>query len=66
METLPRATLVDVIDREDNILFVTGGAKMYLTRQFILHIEYRNLSILTNRNENEKAEEWKIGFSIFF
>ncbi len=66
METLPRATLVDVLDREDNILYVTGGAKLYLTRQFILHIEYRNNSILTNRNENEKAEEWKIGFSIFF
>lgn len=66
METLPRATLVQVIDRQDNLLFVTAGAKMYLTRQFILHLEYRNLAILTDRNDNEKAEEWKIGFSIFF
>ena len=66
METLPRATLVQVIDRQDNLLFLTAGAKMYLTRQFILHIEYRNIAILTDRNDNEKAEEWKIGFSIFF
>lgn len=66
METLPRATLVQVEDRTDNLLFVTTGAKMYLTRRFLLQLEYRNLAILTDRNDNEKAEEWKIGFSIFF
>ena len=66
METLPRATLVQVEDRTDNLLFVTAGAKIYLTRRFLLQLEYRNLAILTDRNDNEKAEEWKIGFSIFF
>jgi hypothetical protein len=66
IETLPRATLVQVEDRNDNLLFVTAGAKMYLTRRFLLQLEYRNLAILTDRDDNEKAEEWKIGFSIFF
>jgi len=66
METLPRATLVQVEDREDNLMFVTAGAKVYLTRRFLLQMEYRKLAILTDRNNNEKAEEWKIGFSIFF
>ena len=66
METLPRATLVQTEDRVDDILFVTAGAKVYLSRRFLLQLEYRNLAILTDRNDNEEAEEWKIGFSIFF
>lgn len=66
IETLPRATLVQVEDRVDDLLFVTAGTKIYLSRRFLLQLEYRNLAIITNRNDNEKAEEWKIGFSIFF
>lgn len=66
METLPRATLVQTIDRTDNLMFVTSGAKFYLTRRFLLRMEYRRFVVLTNRNQNEDVEEWKIGFSIFF
>ena len=66
METLPRATLVQTIDRTDNLTFVTSGVKLYLTRRFLLRLEYRNFVVLTDRNENEDAEEWKLGFSIFF
>ncbi len=66
METLPRGTLVQTIDRQDDLMFVTAGAKLYLTRRFLIRLEYRQFSVLTNRNENEEVEEWKLGFSIFF
>lgn len=66
MKTLPRGTLVQPIDREDDLLFVTTGAKFYLTRRFLLRMEYRHFVVLTSRNDNEDVEEWKIGFSIFF
>jgi len=66
METLPRATLVQTIDRTDNLTFVTSGLKFYLTRRFLLRLEYRKFVVLTDRNENEDVEEWKLGFSIFF
>ncbi len=66
METLPRATLVQTIDRQDDLLFVTAGAKFYLTRRFLLRMEYRRFVVLTDRNQNEDVEEWKLGFSIFF
>ena len=66
METLPRATLVQTIDRTDDLMFVTSGAKLYLTRSFLLRLEYRKFVVLTDRNQNEEAEEWKIGFSIFY
>jgi len=66
VETLPRATLVQTIDRQDNLTFVTTGAKFYLTRRFLLRMEYRRFVVLTDRNQNEDVEEWKLGFSIFF
>ncbi|MCP4414489.1 MAG: hypothetical protein GY808_18195 [Gammaproteobacteria bacterium] len=66
MKTLPRGTLVQPVDREDDLLFVTAGAKFYLTRRFLLRLEYRHFVVLTSRNDNEDVEEWKIGFSIFF
>lgn len=66
MKTLPRGTLVQPVDREDDLLFVTTGAKFYLTRRFLLRLEYRHFVVLTSRNNNEDVEEWKIGFSIFF
>ncbi|PIP78978.1 MAG: hypothetical protein COW84_10460 [Gammaproteobacteria bacterium CG22_combo_CG10-13_8_21_14_all_40_8] len=66
IQTLPRATLVNAQDRNDNLLFVTTGAKFYLTRRFLLRMEYRHFVVLTDRNQNEDADEWKLGFSIFF
>jgi len=66
METLPRATLVQTIDRKDDLMFVTSGANLYLTRRFLIRMEYRKFVVLTDRNENEDVEEWKLGFSIFF
>ena len=66
METLPRATLVQTIDRNDNLSFVTSGVKIYLTRRFLLRMDYRRFVVLTDRNQNEDVEEWKLGFSIFF
>jgi hypothetical protein len=66
METLPRATLVQTIDRTDDLMFVTSGVKFYLTRRFLLRMEYRKFAVLTDRNTNEEVEEWKLGFSIFF
>ncbi len=66
IQVLPRATLVQPVDREDEMVFVTAGARMYLTRRFLLRVEYRNIIILTSRDENEEVEQWTFGFSVFF
>lgn len=66
IEILPRATLVQPVDRQDQMLFVTAGARMYLTRRFLARLEYRNIVILTSRNDNDKVEQWTLGFSVFF
>jgi len=66
IKILPRATLVQPVDRQDQMVFVTAGARMYLTRRFLARLEYRNIVILTSRNENDKVEQWTLGFSVFF
>jgi hypothetical protein len=37
-----------------------------LTRNFVVRFEYQSLLALTERDENEELEEWKLGFAVFF
>jgi SH3 domain-containing protein/outer membrane protein with beta-barrel domain len=65
--TDPKSTLVESIDRTDQIGYVGGGLQFYLTRRFMLRSEYRNNVIFTSRDDNEEVDEWKyLGFAFFF
>lgn len=66
IETSPDATLVQAEDRSDVMMTVGAGAQTWLSRQFLLRLEYSNNLNLTSRNENEEVDEWKLGFSVFF
>jgi Bacterial SH3 domain len=52
--------------RTDQLAYVSGGLKFYLTRQFFARAEYRWHVIFTNRDDNQEVEEWKAGFAFFF
>jgi opacity protein-like surface antigen len=62
----PKATLVQASDRDEQSAYVGGGIRYYLTRRFFLRAEYRAHYIFTTRNENEDADEWKLGFAFFY
>lgn len=63
----PKSTLVQSIDRDDQIGYVGGGLQLYLTRRFMLRSEYRNNIVFTSRDDNEEVDEWKyLGFAFFF
>jgi opacity protein-like surface antigen len=62
----PKATLVQASDRTEQTAYVGGGVRYYLTRRFFLRAEYKAHYIFTKRNENEDADEWKLGFAFFF
>lgn len=62
----PKATLVQTTNRADNVVDAGLGVRYYLTRRFFLRAQYKNYVVLTNTTNNQKAEEWKIGFSAFF
>jgi len=62
----PRATLVQAVDRTDQLGYAVIGARGYLSRRFLGRFEYRGNVVFTSRNENEALHEWKLGFAFFF
>ncbi len=66
IHTSPDATIVSSFDRTDTMLITGIGAQTYISRSFVLRAEFVNNLILTERNENQEVNEWKIGISFFF
>ena len=53
-------------DRDDQTAIVGVGISSYLSRRFIVRLEYKSYVVLSDRNENEDVDEWKAGFAVFF
>lgn len=64
--TDPKATAAQSPSRSSESLAAVVGASYYLTRNFALRLEYRNLHVLTDRDDNETVNLWKLGFSASF
>lgn len=62
----PKGTLVTPENRTEQTAYVGGGIRYYLTRRFFMRAEYKAHYIFTKRNQNEEADEWKLGFAFFF
>jgi hypothetical protein len=62
----PKATVVRTEDRSDQYAQVGTGARVWVTRQFLLRAEYKGYVVFTSRDDNEEVDEWKVGFSFFF
>lgn len=66
LQTNPKSSLIATEDRDDNFATVGGGVKVYLTRRFMLRLQYKNYIVLTSRDDDEEIDEWKIGLSVFY
>jgi uncharacterized protein YgiM (DUF1202 family) len=62
----PKATLVQTPDRTDQLAYVGAGVKAYMSRRFIFRAEYNKYVVFTERDDNQEANEWKLGFAFFF
>jgi len=62
----PQTTIVQAQDLDDEIVHAGLGADIYISRKFMLRMEYRRHTVLTSRDDNEELNQWKAGFSIFF
>ena len=62
----PKSTVAQSPERTDQLAYVGAGVRAYLARRFIIRGEYKNYVVFTDRDENEEAYEWKIGFAFFF
>ena len=66
IRTDPKSTLATTRDRTDQYANYGFGARMHLTKRFLLRVEYKNYVIFTSRDDNEEIAEWKAGFGFFF
>ena len=66
VHTEPKATLTTPENRTEQTAYVGGGIRYYMTRRFFMRAEYKAHYIFTKRNQNEEADEWKLGFGFFF
>lgn len=64
--TKPHSVLADSEKRQDTFMATAIGLKYHLARNFILRAEYKYSLVLTDRNDNEEVQTWKLGFSVFF
>ena len=62
----PKATLVQAANRNEQTAYVGGGVRYYLTRRFFVRGEYKAHYVFTKRNQNQEADEWKLGFAFFY
>ncbi len=65
-ETNPRSTLVDTEDRSDGMASVGAGIRIYLTGRLMLRLQYKYYVVMTDRDDDEEAGEWKLGISAFY
>ncbi len=65
-ETNPRSTLVSTEDRTDNIASVGAGVRVHLYERLFLRLQYKRYSVMTDRDDDEEVDEWKIGISAFY
>jgi len=66
LNTEPHATLIETEDRQNEMLSVGLGTRIYISQSFILRLDVKNNTVLTSRDENEELIEWKLGISVFF
>lgn len=68
IRTKPRANLVQSGDevRMANHYEVGAGIRYYLGKSVLIRAEYRSLLALTDRDEQERLDQWLLGASVFF
>ncbi|MDM7862020.1 SH3 domain-containing protein [Alteromonas sp. ASW11-36] len=68
LRTNPRANLVASGDdsRTSDIYEIGGGLRYYLSGNMVMRLEYKSVLALTQRDDQEELEEWKLGVTVFF
>jgi hypothetical protein len=62
----PSTTIIASPDRTDNTAHASVGLRSYLTRRFLLRLEYSRYVIFQGIDENAEIDEWTLGFGVFF
>jgi hypothetical protein len=65
-ETNPRSTLVSTEDRTDNTAGAGAGLRIHLYKRLFLRLQYKHYVVMTDRDDDEEIDEWKIGISAYY
>ncbi len=65
-ETNPRSTLVSTEDRTDGVASIGAGMRIHLHKRLFLRMQYKHYVVMTDRDDDEEVDEWKIGISAFY
>jgi uncharacterized protein YgiM (DUF1202 family) len=68
VRTSPKANLVQSGDetRYSDALEIGLGLRYYLNRNFLVRLEYKDLLVVTDRDEQQENNQWNLGFAVFF
>lgn len=68
INTRPRSNLVQSGDevRKSDFYEVGAGVRYYIASNIVVKFEYRNIIALTDRDDQERIEEFKLGFTVFY
>jgi hypothetical protein len=66
ISTTPHSVIADPQARKSTLMSGALGIKYHIARNFLVRAEYKLSLALTDRDENEEIQTWKIGFSVFF
>lgn len=68
INTRPRANLVQsgAEVRKSDFYEVGAGLRYYFAQNMVVKFEYRSILALTDRDDQERIEEFKLGISVFF
>lgn len=62
----PRSTLVSAVETESNMANAALGARVYLTRRFVVRGDYRRHVAFVDQNRINEYNELSLGIAVFF
>ncbi|MCW9024406.1 MAG: SH3 domain-containing protein [Gammaproteobacteria bacterium] len=66
IKTRPKTALAQVADQTDTTSHVGLGVRVYLTKRYILRVDYKNFVVFRSRDDNQENDTWQIGFAAFY
>lgn len=66
IKTKPKAALAQTSDQTDTTSHMGLGVRIYLTKRYILRVDYKNFVVFRSQNENQENDTWQIGFAAFY
>ncbi|MDH5573022.1 MAG: outer membrane beta-barrel protein [Gammaproteobacteria bacterium] len=66
IKTSKRTVLAQTDDETDTTSHVGLGVRIYLSKRYILRLDYKNFVVFKSQDKNQENDTWQIGFAVFY